>query len=448
MKTAIINGKVVTETSVIQATLLLENGKIQAILSPESPLDPSCQVIDAAGQYVVPGGIDGHVHFGGFGDIPIADDFYTGSKAALAGGTTTVVDFCEPAEGENPLACIARRKDAGKDAAVDYALHFTFTEGYRHELPLLPQIMEEGITNFKAYTYYPYTSLLPGDFLTIMETIHDKGSLLVHAEEKSIIDCMKERFPPESSDMTALSLTRPNIAEQLAVENVLAIAKLTGTRLCIAHTSSKETVAILERERAAGNHSFYLESCPHYMHFTRKNMEGPMGALYTMNPPLRSQQDADALLAAMIQEEISILSTDHCPYSKNYKLGTNYETVPCGVDGVQTRMQYCFSEAVIKGGLPMPAFARMTATNAAKFYGLYPQKGVIAVESDADLAFFDPEPSWTYSMKAVAGATDYSIFDGVPLRGKCTLTIKSGQVVMKDGVITAEKGSGKFLYTK
>ena len=179
MKTAIINGKVVTETSVIQATLLLENGKIQAILSPESPLDPSCQVIDAAGQYVVPGGIDGHVHFGGFGDIPIADDFYTGSKAALAGGTTTVVDFCEPAEGENPLACIARRKDAGKDAAVDYALHFTFTEGYRHELPLLPQIMEEGITNFKAYTYYPYTSLLPGDFLTIMETIHDKGSLLV-----------------------------------------------------------------------------------------------------------------------------------------------------------------------------------------------------------------------------------------------------------------------------
>ena len=185
-----------------------------------------------------------------------------------------------------------------------------------------------------------------------METIHDKGSLLVHAEEKSIIDCMKERFPPESSDMTALSLTRPNIAEQLAVENVLAIAKLTGTRLCIAHTSSKETVAILERERAAGNHSFYLESCPHYMHFTRKNMEGPMGALYTMNPPLRSQQDADALLAAMIQEKISILSTDHCPYSKNYKLGTNYETVPCGVDGVQTRMlfggnitkQPCFDE--------------------------------------------------------------------------------------------------------
>ncbi len=448
MKTAVINGKVVTETSVIRATLVLENGKIQAILAPESALEPGCRIIDAAGQYVVPGGVDGHVHFGGFGDIPIADDFYTGSRAALAGGTTTVVDFCEPVEGEDPLLCIARRKEAGRDTAVDYTLHFTFTEGYRKEIPLIPQILAEGITNFKAYTYYPYTSLLPGDFLSIMEAIHDKGTLLVHAEEKSIINCMKERFPVETSDMTALSLTRPNIAEQVAVENVLALAKLTGTKLCIAHTSSKETIGILERERAAGNRNFYLESCPHYMQFTRKNMEGPEGALYTMNPPLRSQEDADALLDAVVQEKISILSTDHCPYSRRYKLGTNYETVPCGVDGVQTRMQYYFSEAVIKRGLSMPAFARMTATNAAKFYGLYPQKGVIAVGSDADLAFFDPEPSWTYGMDAVAGATDYTIFEGFPLRGKCTLTIKGGDVVMKDGAVTVEKGSGKFLYTK
>lgn len=450
MKTAVINGKVVTEAGVTEAVLILEEGKIQAILSPES--DPSayrdCRVIDAAGQYVVPGGVDGHVHFGGFGTIPIADDFYTGSKAALAGGTTTVVDFCEPCQGEDPLACIGRRKEAGKDAAVDFALHFTFTEGYRQELPLVPNILAEGITAFKAYTYYPYTSLLPGDFLSIMEAIHDKGTLLVHAEEKSVIDCMKERFPAERSDMTALSLTRPNIAEQLAVENVLAIAKQTGTKLCIAHTSSKETVAILERERSAGNRDFLLESCPHYMQFTRKNMEGAEGALYTMNPPLRSQEDADRLMEAVMKEEISILSTDHCPYSRQYKLGTNYETVPCGVDGVQTRMQYYFSEAVLKRGLPMESFVRMTSTNAARFYGLYPRKGTIAVGSDADLAFFDPEASWTYTMNDVAGTTDYSIFEGFQLRGRCTCTIKGGEVVMKDGVVTAERGSGTFLFTK
>lgn len=450
MKTAVTNGKVVMETGVTEATLLLEGGKIQAILSPDSDLSvyPDCRVIDAAGQYVVPGGVDGHVHFGGFGDIPIADDFYSGSRAALAGGTTTVVDFCEPVRGEDPLACIARRKGAGKDAAVDFALHFTFTEGYRQELPLLPQILAEGITAFKAYTYYPYTSLLPGDLCRIMEAIHDKGTLLAHAEEKSIIDCMKEQFPPEHSDMTALSLTRPAIAEQLAVENVLAIAKKTGTRLCIAHASSRETVAILRRERAAGNRNFLLESCPHYMQFTRENMAGPRGALYTINPPLRGREDAECLLEAAVREEISILSTDHCPYSRRYKLGTNYETVPCGVDGVQTRMQYLFSEAVLKRGLPMEAFARMTSTNAAKFYGLYPQKGVIAVGSDADLAFFDPEPRWTYTMDQVAGATDYSVFEGFPFRGRCSCTIKGGQVAMRDGVVTAERGSGRFLRAK
>ena len=387
MKTAIINGKVVTETSVIQATLLLENGKIQAILSPESPLDPSCQVIDAAGQYVVPGGIDGHVHLAASAIFPLRMISIPAPRLLWQEAPPRWWISVSRRRERIPWRALPGGRTPERTRRWTMPCISPLRKGIGYELPLLPQIMEEGITNFKAYTYYPYTSLLPGDFLTIMETIHDKGSLLVHAEEKSIIDCMKERFPPESSDMTALSLTRPNIAEQLAVENVLAIAKLTGTRLCIAHTSSKETVAILERERAAGNHSFYLESCPHYMHFTRKNMEGAHGCAVHHESPLRSQQDADALLAAMIQEEISILSTDHCPYSKNYKLGTNYETVPCGVDGVQTRMQYCFSEAVIKGGLPMPAFARMTATNAAKFYGLYPQKGVIAVGSDADLAF-------------------------------------------------------------
>lgn len=451
MTTAIINGKIVTEQGVTEETLILDGGKIQAILTPEadaSVLYPGCRVLDAGGQYVVPGGVDGHVHFGGFGTVPIADDFYTGSRAALAGGTTTVVDFCEPGEGEDPLECIRARKRCGQDSAVDYALHFTFTEDYRRELPRLPEILAEGITAFKAYTYYPHTSLLPGDFRAIMEAIHDKGTLLVHAEEKSIIDCMKERFPADSSDMTALSLTRPNIAEQIAVESVLAIAKETGTRLCIAHASSRETAAIRRRERMAGNENFILESCPHYMQFTRKNMEGPNGALYTMNPPLRAREDADALMEAVLRGDISILSTDHCPYSRRYKLGTSYETVPCGVDGVQTRMQYYFSEAVLKRGLSMPDFVRMTAANAARFYGLYPRKGVIAVGSDADLAFFDPAPSWTYTMEAVAGATDYSIFEGFPLQGKCTRTIKGGEVIMENGVVTAEKGSGTFLFTR
>lgn len=451
MQTAVIHGRVVTGSAVTEETLILDRGVIAAILAPEADwraLYPQCRVIDAGGQYVVPGGVDGHVHFGGFGEIPIADDFETGSRAALAGGTTTVVDFCEPAAGQDPIACIRERKRMGARAAVDFALHFTFTEDYRRELPRMDEILAEGITAFKGYTYYPNTSLLPGDFRSIMEAIHDRGTLLVHAEEKSIIDCMKERFPEHERDMTALSLTRPGLSEQIAVETVLAIAKETGTRLCIAHTSSRRTAEIKARERAAGNRNFLLETCPHYLHFTRKNLEGENGALYTMNPPLREQADADRLMQAVLREEISIFSTDHCPYSRRYKLGTDYQTVPCGVDGVQTRMEFLFSEAVLKRGLSMEAFVRLTSANAAKFYGLYPRKGAIQVGSDADLAFFDPKPVWTYSMAAAAGATDYSIYEGMPFTGKCTCTIKGGAVVMKDGTVTAEAGTGNFLFTE
>lgn len=451
MITAVINGKVVTESSAAEATLILNDGLIQAVLAPESDYRArytGCGVIDAKGQYVVPGGVDGHVHFGGFGAIPIADDFTTGSKAALAGGTTAVVDFCEPAVGQDPIDCIRERKKLGETSAVDFAMHFTFTENYRQELPRINEILAEGITAFKGYTYYPNTSLLPGDFRRIMECIHDKGTLLVHAEEKSIIDCMKERFQDRKENMVALSLTRPNISEQIAVETVLAIAKETDTRLCIAHASSRETAEIGARERAAGNHSFFLETCPHYLQFTREDLEGENGALYTMNPPLRGRGDAERLMQAVLDGDISIFSTDHCPYSKQYKLGTDYETVPCGVDGIQTRMQYLFSEGVLKRGLSMEAFVRLTSANPAKFYGLYPRKGAIQAGSDADLAFFDPNPTWTYAMDAVAGATDYSIFEGFPFSGKCTCTIKGGKVVMKDGKVAAEKGTGKFLFTK
>ena len=450
--TAVVNGIVVTECAESVATLVLHEGKILAILSPDADLGMlfgEYEAIDAAGQFVVPGGVDGHVHFGGFGDIPTMDDFYTGSKAALAGGTTTVVDFCAPQVGEDPLDCVRRRKEAGKDAAVDFALHYSFTEAYREELKRLPDIYAEGIRAFKAYTYYPNTSLLPGDFQTIMEHIHDGATLLVHAEEKSIIDCLKERYAPEVSGLNALLLTRPNISEQIAVESILALAKQTGMELCIAHSSSRETVAIMRRENATGTKKFHLESCPHYMEFTYEKMEGDDGALFTINPPLREQADADCLKQAMANGEIYMISTDHCSYSIKDKLGKNYMTVPCGVDGVQTRMQYCFSEAVLKRGASMRDFVRMTSANAAKYYGLYPRKGTIAVGSDADLAFFDPNaPEWIYSMDAVAGATDYSIFEGVRFLGKCTCTIKGGRIVMKDGIVTAERGSGVFLEVK
>lgn len=447
-KTAIINGVVATGDMTEKAVLILGGGKIQAILAPDadpSALYPGCRVIDAAGQYVLPGGVDGHVHFGNTDEVPIADDFYTGSLAALAGGTTTVVDFCEPAPGADPLACIGERKAFAKDSAVDYALHYSFTEDYRRELPRIPEILAEGISAFKVYTVYPNMSLQPGDLFCVMEALGSRGTLLVHAEERSLIERMKERYRAGEGDMTALALTRPSLSEQMAVEAALAAAKAAGAKICIAHVSCKETVEILVRERKAGNGNFILESCPHYMQFTSEKLAGPEGALYTMNPPLRSQADADRLMDAVLREEISILSTDHCPFLKSHKLGKTYDTVPCGVDGVQIRLPYYFSEAVLKRGMSLEAFVRLTSANAAKFYGLYPRKGAIAVGSDADLVFFDPNGVREYGADMRAGASDYSIYEGLCLRGRCTRTIKGGRTVMENGVVYARRGDGRFL---
>ncbi len=449
---AIANGTIVNETGSEQKTLIIKDGIIADILPPDADVSsvcPDAEILDAEGKYVVPGGVDGHVHFGAFTAIPQADDFASGSRAALWGGTTTVVDFAQANEGETAVGAIRRYKKMAECSMVDYSFHLSFTVDYENELKELPEIAEEGITSFKLYTYYPRIALSPADFRAVFSKIHDKGTVLVHAEEKTIIDRLKSETPGVEGDYLALSLTRPSICEQISTEDILALAKESGTKICIAHTSAKETVAIRKREAKEGNEDFLLETCPHYCVLTREKLKGEDGALYTMNPPLRGKEDADALMEALLDEDISMLSTDHCVYLSKYKKDhTSYLTVPCGVDGAQTRMLFLFSEGVLKRGMSMEAFVRLTSSNAAKFYHFYPRKGLIAVGSDADLAIFDPEGEHVFTKDDIAGAMDYSIFEGMSFKGSCACTIKGGRVVMRDGVVTAEEGSGQFLFTK
>jgi len=448
---AITNGRIVTEDRVINGTILLSgDGKIAGIREGSATENyPPDETLDAGGGYVVPGGIDGHVHFAGVGGtIPVADDFYTGSRAALAGGTTTVVDFCEHRAGENPLACIDRLLRIAEISMVDFNIHYTFTRNYREELPLIDRILERGITAFKAYTYYDNTALSPGDFREVMAALRDRGSLLIHAEEKTIIDIEKAKVQEkERENMLNLSFTRPGISETIAAETVLALAKENGVSICIAHTSAGDTADIRKRERLAGNERFILETCPHYLYLTREKLNGPHGGLFTMTPPLRDREDIERLWQAVREGDISILSTDHCAYLRQHKMGKTFLTVPCGVDGVQTRMIFFFSEGVVKRNLDIIDFVKITSTNAAKFYKLYPRKGVIREGSDADLCVVDPDAQWTWDASSIAGGTDYSIFEGLRLTGKIRSVIKGGKLAVRDGEILAQKGSGKFIPT-
>jgi dihydropyrimidinase len=166
-----------------------------------------------------------------------------------------------------------------------------------------------------------------------------------------------------------------------------------------------------------------------------------------MNPPLRGREDNERLWQAVLEGDIAILSTDHCPDLKQDKMGKTFLTVPCGVDGVQTRMMFLFSEGVKKRNLPLEEFVKITSTNAALFYGLYPQKGVIRKGSDADLVIIDPGAEWAWGASSIAGATDYSVLDGLRLTGKISQVIKGGNIAVKDGAVAAQKGSGKFIAT-
>lgn len=446
MVKVIKGGKIVLEASVVEATLVIEGGKIAAILDKDadvSALYGECEVIDVSGKIVVPGGVDAHVHFAAFGSVPIADGFETGSRAALAGGTTTVIDFCERGEGQSPVDVIRAVREEAKDTMVDVALHYSFTENYEEELAALDEIMAEGIAGFKAYTTYDGTTLLPGDFRAIMQKIAGRGGILIHAEEKSIIDNLRAHYDGDETDMTAFDKTRPAVCERIASENVLAIANEMGCKVCIAHVSTKDVCEIRAREE--GNPNFYIETCPHYMEFTVDNMAGENGCLYTMNPPLHEKSHREGIREAVKKGHMDMISTDHCSYWEQYKRGQTYCTIPCGVDGAQTRMEYVYSEMVATGDISLNDFARVTATNAAKFYNLYPRKGVIGVGSDADLAVFDPDVEWTYGRDKIAGNTNYTIFEGKALKGKCVCTIKGGEIAMKDGVVLSKPGSGEIL---
>lgn len=437
----IINARIVTPDRIIRGYLVYShNGKILSVGEGKGP--ETEEVLDAQGAWLVPGGIDPHVHLGGFGEIPIADDFYHGSLGALAGGTTTVIDFCEPEAGESSLHCIAKRKKEAEQSAVDYAFHFVLTEAYKKQLEDLEDILKEGIRNFKLFTIYPNTTLKKEDFREIWQYFSGKKqdfTFLVHAEAAEEIEKRKEQVK-DRKDVFQLAQTRPGRSETDTVKWLREIQRQYGEKVCIAHVSAGKTVELAEKDSA-----FTMETCPHYLMFTEEKLKGPLGALYTMTPPLRKKSDVEELWKGIFDGRISMLSTDHCPYHRRNKLGKSFDEIPCGVDGIQLRMLFLYSEGVVKRGLSMEEYVRLTAENAARFYGLYPEKGCLAPGSDADLVLINEEETTEITNGYCKSSLDYSIYDGMRFQGKISMVLKGGKIVYNGENVMASRGSGCYL---
>lgn len=448
---AIRNARIVTPEGTLRGAVVYDDrsGKITAVIDErETDAALPADSLDARGGYLVPGGVDGHVHLGGFGEIPIADDFDQGSRAALAGGTTTVVDFCEPVAGQSAADCIARRKREAQASSVDYTFHFVLSEEYRRQLADIDTVYREGIGTLKLFTIYENTTLSVESIREIFGFFAARGehpTFLIHAEEPEAISRLRAVADGESRDMRLLASTRPARTEYEMVRTLCQIARETGTRICIAHTSTAGAVEVKRAWR--GEENFLLETCPHYLAFTDEKLGGENGALYTMTPPLRQERDRQALWGGIEDGGIAMLCTDHCPYHESDKRNRGFARVPCGVDGIQSRMLYLFSEGVVKRNLSLRRYVELTAENAAKFYGLYPRKGCIRPGSDADLVLIDPDAVTEWRLDRCHGKIDYTIYEGMRFQGGIAAVIRRGETVYDGTQLRVTEGTGQFLPT-
>lgn len=440
METEIIikNGKVVTEEETLKCDILINAAGVIAAIEPNINPTLGQHVIDATDLVIFPGGIDGHVHLNyHMGDIYTTDDFATGSAAALAGGTTTIIDFVEPEPGEDAILAIKRRKEEARKAVCDYTFHYILTEEYRNQIDKIDEIFAEGIGSFKAYTTYDNLTLNAGNLYDIMKQIDGRATLMVHAEDKDMISVLQEKYP--EPDIMNIYRTRDNLVEALSITELALLQKKTGTKVCIAHTSTQEALLINRKEK---ENRVYLETCPHYLELTKDIYNTPEGKRFTMNPPLKQEKDREALWDGIVNGEVDLISTDHCPFASDIKdMATDYRTCACGIGGIQTRFQYMFTQAVVKRGLSYEAFAKIIATNCAKIYGLYPRKGSIHIGADADLVLFNPNQKHVYTLADSFSACDYDMLEQKEFIGAVEKVFLRGRIAYESGQVYPAAGT-------
>lgn len=438
-----------------QSDITLRDGKIWSIGGGIHR--GSEEVIDADGMYVCPGGIDPHTHM----DLQqspqyrACDDFYSGGVAAACGGTTTIIDHM----AFGPDGCSLRYpfeqyKKLAEDCPIDYGFHGVFQHVDETILHDLAQLIEDGFPSFKAYTTYGYP-IGEGDLMKIFPVMKAHGGLLtVHAESDGITNSLRQSLTKAELEPIGQARTRPNAAEASAVSQVLGAARACDDApVYIVHTSAHESVDCIRLARQEGQRNLYAETCPQYLLLTEDKFVdgGPSeGIKYMIAPPLRQKADNDALWQALRGGTIQVVATDHCPFTVAEKQAhaADFRSCPGGVSGVEERMPLLFSEGVVKGRLSLSQFVRVTSTNAAKIFGLYPQKGSLLPGSDADIVIIDPSRKRTIGKDNLHTTCGYSPYEGMTTDCTIAAVMLRGQIIAKDNVFLGQKGYGRLLRRK
>jgi dihydropyrimidinase len=454
MTTLIQNGTIINADSTLRADVLLEGDLIQAIAPHIPPANHT--LIDATDLLVLPGGIDVHTHLDmPFGGTTSADDYFTGTRAAAVGGTTTVIDFALQSRGGSlrDAHTLWRDKAAGK-ACVDYSLHMAVTDLGPHAETLaeMEEMVAEGISSFKLFMAYPNVLMIDdGLMFRVMEKAAALNALcLIHAENGAVIDIVVAQHLAAGKTAPHFhALSRSHLMEAEATHRAIAIAEIAGAAVYIVHLSNEDALRELKAAQSRGVKAL-AETCTQYLVLSLEDQMPGLSwdeAKYVFTPPLREKQHHKPLWDALTDGSLSVVSTDHCPFrfADQKSLGKDdFTKIPNGGPGIENRLQILWHHGVNAGRLSPHAFVDLTATQPARIFGM-PQKGSIAVGKDADILLWDPAAEYTIEARNQAMATDYNLFEGWKVRGNARHVFSRGVQIVEDGTFIGKPGHGRFL---
>ena len=443
-ETIIRGGDVFVEGGVRAADVRIVGAVITEVGSALEPRDATTRIVDADGLLVLPGGIDPHVHLG----AARADDYDSGSRAALAGGITTISNFGGVREGETPAQALQRaRPDIEAQSIADVIFHPIVSDPASASADTLEALAAAGQTTIKVFMVRPsFDQAVPG-FMATLRAARDTGVLMMlHCEDAAIVQSTAEQFIADGRGSLAhFADARPVAAEVAATQRAVAMAEATGAPIYIVHLSSERALRVTEEAQARGV-PVYVETRPIYLHLTRERFDGDTPGLYIGQPPLRTRDDLDALWDGIARGTIHVVATDHVAYTREEKLdpSQNVARHRAGMSNLQVMLPMLFSDGVRSGRISLDRFVEVTSTNPAKLFGLYPRKDVVAVGSDADLVLWDPDETRTIRDEDMFSGSGYSVHAGRVVTGWPTLTMRRGEIVYRDGEIRGEAGSGQL----
>ncbi len=459
-------GTVVTAGDQRVADVYCEDGVIRAV-GERLDAPAGAEVIDAHRKYVFPGGVDAHTHMElpFMGDVS-ADDFYTGTAAALAGGTTTIIDFVIPAPGTSLLEAREAWAGKAKKACCDYGFHMAITwygDQVKQEMEKL--VREEGIRSFKVFLAYRGSlGINDAELFEVLQAGRELGALIsAHCEHADIVAALQQRLLAQGLTAPRYhALSRPAYVEGEATNRFVNLARgvcevrdgwhaapARAMPVYIVHLTCRESMEAVHRAREMGQRVL-VETCPQYLLLDDSVYDKPdfEGAAYVMSPPIRPRGHQDYLWSALAAGLIQVVATDHCPFrQKDQKIAGRdaFTKIPNGAAGVEDRLSLLYSFGAAEGRITLNQFVDVCCTQPAKIFGLYPRKGAIAVGSDADLVVYDPAGTRTLSATTHHQAVDRNIYEGMQVKGRVAATVAAGRVRYQDGDLRAERGAGRFL---